>query len=124
MTLDEYRAMVRAISDALHAATLVVGKYDLHGLRAQLEHADSVGPILDPTAWRDANASGLLESQSVLLAWAEQTRAAGEHMTTFAFELYLRHASTLCSRCGLKASAHGHGETGRDDSHPFEPTTK
>jgi len=27
----------------------------------------------------------------------------------------------LCARCALPAEVHGHGETGRDDSHPFEP---
>lgn len=26
-----------------------------------------------------------------------------------------------CARCGLSQSVHGHGETGREDSHPFEP---
>ena len=26
----------------------------------------------------------------------------------------------LCARCALPESFHGHGETGREDSHPFE----
>ena len=31
-----------------------------------------------------------------------------------------------CSRpgCGLPESVHGHGETGRDDSHPFERSSR
>lgn len=36
------------------------------------------------------------------------------------FLVHLRPLRNKCARCGLPADVHGHGETGRDDSHPFE----
>jgi hypothetical protein len=32
----------------------------------------------------------------------------------------LEREEQACARCGLPPGVHGHGETGREDSHPFE----
>lgn len=38
-------------------------------------------------------------------------------------ELLRPKPAVLCTRCQLPEEVHGHGETGREDSHPFEPPT-
>lgn len=35
------------------AAARLIGQFDIPKLLADIDHADSIGPILDPTLWRD-----------------------------------------------------------------------
>ena len=84
MTADEYREQVRQLSAALGIARQVLEVVDLDEIGRQLERADSLGVMLDPTAWIRANDSGSLEAQRELVRWARETRNAFARLQPFA----------------------------------------
>jgi hypothetical protein len=47
--IAEYRTAITTIA----LCARMIAEHDLPKLLADIEHADSVGPILDPTLWRD-----------------------------------------------------------------------
>lgn len=49
MTAEEYQIGLRI----LYNAALLVAQYDLDGMLSAITRADTLGPILDPTSYRD-----------------------------------------------------------------------
>lgn len=87
MTAAEYRAYLLAMVVAFRDAGRALERLPLEELATQLEQADSIGPFVDPTAWRRATDSGSLELQKELLAWARRTRDAFPTMVERAIDV-------------------------------------
>lgn len=66
-TLD-YTQQMRALEEVVRCAAVMLHGVDLEMLQQTLDRADSVGAILDPTAYRAALQDGRLEQQRELLA--------------------------------------------------------
>ncbi len=47
--IEEYRSALRTCA----LAAQLLAQHDIPKLLADIEHADSFGPLLDPTLWRD-----------------------------------------------------------------------
>jgi len=75
----EYAETVKLLATALRGAHLIASSVDLEEMERQLQRAHDVGPIIDPTAYRDALGTRQLEMQAVLVRWCAQTiRACAE----------------------------------------------
>ncbi len=72
----DYEGHYRRLEEAAKTFLLLLGTVDLNQLRAVLSSADSLGPFLDPTQYRDALHSGRLEKQRLLVAAGEKFCAA------------------------------------------------
>jgi hypothetical protein len=57
---------------------MMLGTVDLKQLRAVLGIADTLGPILDPTKYRDALQEGRLDKMRLLVGAAEKFHGACE----------------------------------------------
>jgi hypothetical protein len=90
-TLEQYRAMVNTLAAALRDAGRACRTANLERLTEALEHADAVGPLLDPTRYRAAAQNGQLEMQRELFAWARETTRTAERLQTLALG-FLRQA--------------------------------
>lgn len=89
--------------------------------RRQIDRADSIGCLIDPTAYQNALYDGTLEDARIQLEIAEailEARQLIQKRETQRRAVFARRG--LCLECGLERGVHGHGETGREDSHPFE----
>jgi hypothetical protein len=84
---QQYSADVRQLTGALAIAHSMSAHLDLEAMARSLERADSIGVMLDPTAWRRANDTGQLEALRELVHWAKATRAAHAKIRTFAERL-------------------------------------
>lgn len=60
---DDYRAAVLAC----HVAARMLAEHDVEGFLRDIEHADAVGPVLDPTAYRQKS-QAMHEDAEVLRA--------------------------------------------------------
>lgn len=125
MTPERFRAILDGLQQAARVwcgAGGAVPEAELLDALRTVERADSLGPILFPSEWIGAAQDQRLVRQRKLLVASIAFRAA-------LLELYpdlgvwlerLGAPAPGCTRCGLEESVHGHGETGREDSHPFE----
>lgn len=68
----DYRVHYQRLEDASKTFLLLLGIVDLKQLRAVLSSADTLGPFLDPTKYRDALQSGNLDRMKLLVAAAEK----------------------------------------------------
>lgn len=76
MTREDYaRVLGFAHAVRLQARQLAVGG-QLEDAIAAVDHADALGPVLDPTAYRD-NATAMLEDREVLAAVRDLAHIGG-----------------------------------------------
>jgi hypothetical protein len=74
--IEEYQAAVQTVA----LCARMIGEHDLPELLAAIEHADAIGPILDPTLWRDRHGAmhedkEVLEAGLPLYRLAQKVRA-------------------------------------------------
>lgn len=82
---DGTHPQIDAYQDAVRACALLAGlllMHDLPGLLRAIERADAIGPLVDPTLWRDKGAAmlqdkELLEAALPLWRYAKAARAGG-----------------------------------------------
>jgi hypothetical protein len=68
----DYEAHYRRLEEAAMYFLLLLRTVDLKQLRAVLGSADTLGPFLDPTKYRDALQSGSLDKQRLLVVAATE----------------------------------------------------
>ncbi len=74
----DYEAHYRRLEQAAITFLALLGTVDMKQLRAVLGTADTLGPFIDPTKYRDALQSGTLDKQKLLVAATEKFFAACE----------------------------------------------
>lgn len=68
----DYEGHYRRLEQAAMSFLVMLGTVDLKQLRAVQGMADTLGPFLDPTKYRDALQSGNLDRMKLLVAAAEK----------------------------------------------------
>lgn len=90
MTPAEYSTYLTTISSVLAEAYARIALIPLAEIEQQLERVDSLGPILDPSAWNRSKASGLLDLQRKLVAWARKIEPTYQECVQRARDVALR----------------------------------